>query len=132
VTGNEGRSLGKAQIWDGRRVLGRLRAAFVACPGLAVYSRSPTHSERIAGTDDGAMLLDAVTTVLERLDRIALLERSGNPWAHHQRALRLQGLAPGRFYRRTDAAAEQVAAYLNEHAGQDVDAVQEGETAPVV
>jgi len=25
-----------------------------------------------------------------------------------------------------------VAAYLNEHAGQDVDAVQEGETAPVV
>jgi len=25
-----------------------------------------------------------------------------------------------------------VAAYLNEHAGQDVDAVQEGETAPIV
>ena len=44
----------------------------------------------------------------------------------------LKGWHRGRFYRRTDAAAEQVAAYLNEHAGQDVDAVQEGETAPVV
>jgi hypothetical protein len=56
--------------------LARLRAAFVASPALAVYSRSPTHFERIAGTDDGAMLLAAVTTVLDRSDRVALLERT--------------------------------------------------------
>jgi len=77
------------------------------------------------------MLLDAVTTVLERLDRIALLEAE----IHGLTISELcdsKGWHRGRFYRRTDAAAEQVAAYLNEHAGQDVDAVQEGETAPVV
>jgi hypothetical protein len=56
--------------------LARLRAAFVASPGLAVYSRSPTHFEHIAGTDDGAMLLAAVTTVLDRTDRVALLQRT--------------------------------------------------------
>jgi pyrroloquinoline quinone (PQQ) biosynthesis protein C len=43
-----------------------------------------------------------------------------------------KGWHRGRFYSRTDAPAERVAAYLNEHAGQDVDAVQEGETAPIV
>jgi hypothetical protein len=57
-------------------VLARLRAAFVASPGLAVYSRSPTHFERIAGPDDGAMLLAAVTTGLDRSDYVALLERT--------------------------------------------------------
>jgi hypothetical protein len=31
-----------------------------------VYSRSPTHFERIAGTDDGAVLVAAVTTLLDR------------------------------------------------------------------
>ena len=55
-------------------MLARLRAAFVASPGLAVYSRSPTHFERLAGPDDGAVLLAAVTTALDRSDRVALLE----------------------------------------------------------
>ena len=30
---DEGQLLDKGQLWDGRRVLARLRAAFVACPG---------------------------------------------------------------------------------------------------
>jgi hypothetical protein len=88
---------------------------------ISVYSRSATHFERIAGTDDGAMLLAAVTTVLDRSDRVALLERT---------RAEIQGLTitelcdakgwhRGRFYRRTDAAAERVAA-AQSHAIRDV------------
>jgi hypothetical protein len=99
-------------------VLARLRAAFVACPGLAVYSRSPTHFERIPGTDDGTMLLAAVTTVLDRSDRVALLERT----RAEIQGLTISELCDAKgwhrpcFYKRTDATAERVAVYLNEQA----------------
>jgi hypothetical protein len=111
-------------------VLARLRAAFVASPGLAVYSRSPTHFERIAGTHDGAVLLAAVATVLDRSDRIALLERTRAEilGLTISELCDAKGWHRGRFYRRTDAAAERVAAYLNELAAElhpDVDAVQQ-------
>jgi hypothetical protein len=73
------------------------------------------------------MLLAAVTTALDRSDRVALLERTraeihgltiSELWA--------KGWHRGCFYKRTRAAAEKVAAYLNEHAGElhpDMDAV---------
>jgi hypothetical protein len=112
--------LDDAQAWDGRRVLARLRAAFVASPGLAVYSRSPTHFERIAEPVTSAMLLAAVTAVLDRSvpacggpARIALLERTRAETITE--LCDAKGWHPARFYRRTDAAAERVAAYLNEH-----------------
>ena len=116
-------------------MLARLRAAFVASPGLAVYSTSPAHFGRIAGPDGGAMLLAAVTAaVLDRSDRIALLERT-RAEIHGLTISELceaKGWHRGCFYKRTDAAAKRVAAYLNQHGGQDVDAVQEVETAPVI
>ena len=102
-------------------MLGRLRATFVASPGLTVYSRSPTHYERIAGPDDGAMLLAAVTAVLDRSDRVALLERT-RAEIHGLTISELceaKGWHRGCFYKRTDAAAERVAAYLNTHAEVD-------------
>jgi hypothetical protein len=101
-------------------VLARLRAAFVASPGLAVYSRSSTHFERMAGPDDGATLLAAVTIVLDRSDRIAVLERT-RAEIHGLMISELceaKGWHRGRFYRCTDAAAERVAAYLNGQASK--------------
>ena len=98
-------------------MLARLRAAFVASPGLAVYSRSPTDFERIAGPVDGAVLLAAVTTALDRSDRVALLERT-RAEIHGLTITELcdaKGWHRGCFYRRTDAAEEKVAVYLNEH-----------------
>jgi len=101
-------------------VLARLRAAFVASPGLAVYSRSPTHFERLAGPDDGAVLLAAVTTALDRSDRVALLERT-RAEIHGLTISELceaKGWSRHCIYERTRKAAEKVAAYLNEHAGE--------------
>jgi hypothetical protein len=83
--------------------------------------------------DDGAMLLAAVTAVLDRTDRVALLERT-RAEIHGLTMTELceaKGWHRPWFYKRTQRAAERVAAYLN-GAGQDVDAVQEGKTAPVV
>lgn len=113
-------------------MLARLRAAFVASPGLAVYSRSSTHFERLAGTDDVATLLAAVTTALERSDRVALFERARAKidGLTISELCEAKGWHRGRFYRCTDAAAERVAAYLNDHAGQDVDAEQKGKPRP--
>jgi hypothetical protein len=80
------------------------------------------------------MLLAAVTTMLDRSDRIAWLERA----RAEIHGLTMSELCEAKgwhrpwFYKRTDAAAERVAAYLNEQAGQDVDAVQKGETTPVI
>jgi hypothetical protein len=39
-------------------------AAFIAAPGLAVYSAKPTHFERLDGPVDGPMLIAAAATVL--------------------------------------------------------------------
>ena len=85
----------------------------MASPGLAVYSRSPTHLERIAGPVDGVMVLAAGTTVLDRLDCVALLERA-RAEIHGLTITELcdaKGSHRGRFYKRTDAVAERVAAY---------------------
>src|SRR2546422_638140 len=94
----------------------------MACPGLAVYSRSPTHFERIDGPIDGAALLAAVTSVLgHRSDAyVALIERA----RAEVHGLTMSELCAAKawcrthFYERTRAAAEKVAVYLNERAGE--------------
>jgi hypothetical protein len=61
------------------------------------------------------MLLAAVTAVLDRTDRVALLERT-RAEIHGLTITELcdaKGWQRGGFYRRTDTAAERVAAYLN-------------------
>ena len=44
-------------------MLERLGAAFIAKPGLAVYSKDPNHFERIAGPVDGAVLISACAEI---------------------------------------------------------------------
>jgi hypothetical protein len=100
-------------------VLTRLRAAFIACPELAVYSRSPTHFERIAGPIDGAKLLAAVTSALghRSQDYVWLIERA----RAEVRGLTISELCAAKgwprctFYDRTRSAAGRVALYLNQH-----------------
>ena len=74
------------------------------------------------------MLLAAVTTVLDRSGRIALLERT-RAEIHGLTICELceaKGWHRGRFYRCTDAVAERVAAYLNKQSAKcpDMDALQ--------
>jgi hypothetical protein len=47
------------QIWTGSLVLQRLGAAFIGRPGLAVYSKGPTHYELLDGPLDGPALIAA-------------------------------------------------------------------------
>src|SRR5438270_471688 len=56
---SRGKILDGAQNWTGALVLQRLGAAFVAKPGLAVYSPGPTHYERLDGPLDGPALIAA-------------------------------------------------------------------------
>jgi hypothetical protein len=100
-------------------VLERLRAAFVASPGLAVYSERPTHFERIAGPVDGPMLIAAVATVLgHRSDAyVWLLARAqaGASGLHISELCRAKHWPRSTFYEQTRAAALRVALFLNEH-----------------
>ena len=97
----------------------RLGAAFIAAPGLAVYSKQPCHCVHIDGPVDGPMLIAAAATVLgHRSDAyVWLLDRARAEAV----GLDIRELCQAKhwprstFYERTRLAAERVALFLNEH-----------------
>jgi hypothetical protein len=105
--------------WTGARVLERLGAAFIAAPGLAVYSSTPNHFEHIDGPIDGSQMIAAAAIVLGHGSDayVWLLARA----RAEAGGLDVTELCQAKhwprstFYERTRTAAGRVALYLNEH-----------------
>ena len=103
--------------WTADRVIDALAAAFVANPGLAIYS--PPEDLETTDRPTGRALVAVTARLLTPRSQacVWLLERArAKTNGGIKDLIRTKGWAESTFYEVTKAAAAQVATYLNEGA----------------